>query len=342
MLQILHEKLPTHQVIAVAAGKGGVGKSLLAVHLALAFIKKGYKVGILDADIYGPSLQQMLPMDVLPRLNEVDPTWIIPGEKKGLRIVTMAIFGGKATIVRAPIANSLIDQFLNKVQWGTLDFLLVDFPPGTGDIQLTLMQKGVFTGGILITTPQEVAVIDVRKAGQMFQKMSIPILGVVENMSYFEESNGQKQYPFGQGGGRRLAMEFSVPFLGEIPLDPKLAIASDQGESIFEIASDSPSACALEEIANRVQKELIRQIKKDLKLSLLANGNICFEGHVFLPSELQIRCPCARCAGQGKSELNVKIVALQKVGRYALKIQFTSGCSQGIYSVELLQLMTRK
>lgn len=344
MLKILREKSSIHKVIGVAAGKGGVGKSLLAVHLALAFIRKGHSVGLIDADIYGPSLQQMFPMKILPRQSELDPTQIIPGERDGLRMITMANFSkrNEAAIIRAPVANAIIDQFLNKIEWGVLEFLIIDFPPGTGDIQLTLMQRGIFSGGLLITTPQEVALIDVRKAGEMFKRMHIPLIGVVENMSYFEEASGQRQYLFGQGGGRRLAAELNTSFLGEIPLDPKLSEAGDCGESIFERAPTSSSVYILEEIAYRVQKQLALYPKQDVNIELLLDGRIRFEEHFLSSVDLQSNCPCASCLGQGKSDSNVGIIQLQKMGRYAVKFHFTSGCSQGIYSFELLQMIARK
>lgn len=330
-------------MIAVAAGKGGVGKSTLAVNLALALKRKGYRVGLLDADVYGPSLEQMLPMDRLPRAAEENPDLIVPGEKAGIRMITTAHFSGgkEAAIIRAPVANSIIDQFLNKVQWGPLDFLVVDFPPGTGDVQLTLMQKGSFAGALLVTTPQEVALLDVRKAAQMFQKMHIPILGVVENMSYFEDAAGQRHALFGQGGGEKLAQEFEVPFIGQVPLDPKLSAAGDRGESIFETAPNSASAKIFELIAAALQSSLAQLPPSDLDVEILSNGKLRFDQGIFSAAELQRHCPCAKCQGAGQSRPDVGLIQLQKLGRYAFKATFTSGCSQGIYSRELMQVMSK-
>lgn len=325
-------------MIAVAAGKGGVGKSSLAVNLALALSRQGHAVGLLDADVYGPSLEQMIPMQSLPRPSEADPDRIIPGERAGIRMITTAHFSSKeAAIVRAPVANAIIDQFLNKIEWGPLDFLIVDFPPGTGDVQLTLMQKGSFSGALLVTTPQEVALLDVRKAAQMFHRMHIPLLGVVENMSYFEDSTGTKNYLFGREGGQKLARELGAPFLGEIPLDPELAQAGDRGASIFETAPDSPSAAAFTKIAGAVQEQLALLPQGDFTAELLADGTLSVAGRHFTPAALQKRCPCIKCGGQGKSAENVGVIQLQKMGRYALKVIFTSGCSQGIYPLKLLQ-----
>lgn len=221
------------QTIAIAAGKGGVGKSSVTVNLALALHKLGYRVGVLDADIYGPSLRKMLPEDRLPsQKGEV----IIPAICLGIQMMSIAYFrkANEAAAVRAPIANGLITQFLNNVAWGELDYLLIDFPPGTGDIQLTLSQKANLSGAIMVTTPQEVAVLDVRKAMHLFEQVRIPILGIVENMSYyFHKPTNEKIYIFGKGGGEGLAVESGVPFLGGIPLNPVICQNGDLGKSCF-------------------------------------------------------------------------------------------------------------
>lgn len=220
-------------VIAIAAGKGGVGKSSLTVNMAYALQRRGYAVGILDADIYGPSIRQMLPEDRMPSQRSQN---IIPALCQGLKMISMAYFRkeGEAAVVRAPIANGIISQFLKNVDWGRLDFLLIDFPPGTGDVQLTLSQQANLTGAVMVTTPQEVALIDVRKAMSMFDQVKVPIIGVVENMSYFiHETCQETLYLFGKGGGEKLAREAGVPFLGTIPIDPELCRSGDTGQSIF-------------------------------------------------------------------------------------------------------------
>lgn len=222
-------------VIGIAAGKGGVGKSTVTVNLALALHAKGYRVGVMDTDIYGPSVRRMLPEDELP---SQQGQMITPAICSGIKMISMAYFRktGEATVVRAPIANSLITQFIKNIEWGDLDFLLIDFPPGTGDVQLTLSQQANLTGAVMVTTPQEVAVMDVRKAMHLFEQVKIPILGIVENMSYYQPApTSEPVYLFGRGGGKRLSNESGVPFLGEIPIDPDLCTCGDQGISLFEM-----------------------------------------------------------------------------------------------------------
>lgn len=222
-------------IIAIAAGKGGVGKSSVTVNLALALKAQGYCVGIMDTDIYGPSVRKMLPEDRLPsQKGEI----IQPALCAGIKMISMAYFRKEheATAVRAPIANGLISHFIKNVAWGELDFLLIDFPPGTGDIQLTLAQKANLTGAIMVTTPQEVALLDVKKAMYLFDQVKVPILGIVENMSYYMPPHLEDPlYLFGQGGGERLAKETGYPFLGQIPIDPLLCSCGDKGDSLFAL-----------------------------------------------------------------------------------------------------------
>lgn len=222
-------------IIAIAAGKGGVGKSSVTVNLALALKAQGYTVGIMDTDIYGPSVRKMLPEDRLPsQKGEI----IQPALCAGIKMISMAYFRKEheATAVRAPIANGLISHFIKNVAWGELDFLLIDFPPGTGDIQLTLGQKANLTGAIMVTTPQEVALLDVKKAMYLFDQVKVPVLGIIENMSYYMAPNTEDPvYLFGKGGGERLAQETGYPFLGQIPVDPLLCSCGDKGESLFAL-----------------------------------------------------------------------------------------------------------
>ncbi len=247
-------------IIGIAAGKGGVGKSSLTVNLARALKWCGYSVGILDTDIYGPSIRKMLQEDRLPQQKG---DTLIPAWCEGIRMISMAYFRkeNEAAVIRAPIANGIISQFIKNVDWGNLDYLLIDFPPGTGDIQLTLCQQAHLTGAIMITTPQEVAVMDVRKAMHMFQQVQIPILGVVENMSFFvHPSSQEKLYIFGKGGGERLSREYGVPFLGFIPIDPEICQSGDAGRSIFrDEKNDSLTIQCYKELASKVmaQAELL-------------------------------------------------------------------------------------
>lgn len=228
------EKQKIKYIIGVAAGKGGVGKSTVAVNLALAVHKLGYSVGIMDADVYGPSIRKMLLPNAPPR--KKGDVFFIPANCQGIKVMSLAFFREdfEAAAVRAPIANSLITQFISNVEWGELDYLFIDFPPGTGDIQLTLCQKANLTCGIMVTTPQEIALLDVRKAIHLFQQLSIPILGVVENMSYYLHQSGEKIEIFGSGGGEKLAREHGVPLLGTIPIDPFICQCGDSGKNLLE------------------------------------------------------------------------------------------------------------
>lgn len=245
-------------VVAIAAGKGGVGKSSVTVNLGLALQAQGYRVGIMDTDIYGPSVRKMLPEDHLPTQKGA---LIQPAICQGIKMISMAYFRkeSEAAAVRAPIANGLIAHFIQNVQWGALDFLLIDFPPGTGDVQLTLSQQAHLIGALMVTTPQEVALLDVRKAMSLFQQVKVPIIGIVENMSYYQSSEqSEPLYLFGRGGGERLAYEAGAPFLGNIPLDPIICSCGDQGQSLFALDPDHlhPVTRAFQQLA----KQLVQQI----------------------------------------------------------------------------------
>lgn len=245
-------------VIAVAAGKGGVGKSTVAVNLALALQYQGYSVGILDSDLYGPSVRKMLPEDRPPAQKG---KLLIPALCHGISVISMAYFrqAEEATIVRAPIANNIINQFIQGVDWGPLDYLIIDFPPGTGDIQLTLSQQANLTAAVIVTTPQEVAILDVRKAMHMFDQLKVPVAGIVENMScYYHPQTDERICIFGSGGGRKLAQQSGVPFLGEVPIDPEICRCGDTGSPIISKQSEvaTPSAKAFLAIALQVTKEI--------------------------------------------------------------------------------------
>ena len=245
-------------ILGIAAGKGGVGKSSLTVNLALCLDSMGWSVGIMDADVYGPSIAKMLPED-LPARNSQESQKIIPAEKKGIKLISISHFLNPqaAMIVRAPIANAIIKQFFHAVDWGDLDCLLIDFPPGTGDIQLTLMQEAVLSGALLITSPQEVCLQDVSKAIAQFHKMQVPILGLVENMSYFQDPLSERRYyPFGKAGGLRLCIQEGIPLLGEIPFDEQISQCGDEGTSILNVAKEMPSVKIFKSIAHQVKEQL--------------------------------------------------------------------------------------
>lgn len=248
------KKKKSFHTIAVASGKGGVGKSTIAVNLALALKQKGHQVGIMDTDIYGPSVRKMLPED---RMLGQKGERFQPALSHGIRIISMAYFRQEheAAVVRAPIANGVVSQFIHQVDWGDLDFLIIDFPPGTGDVQLTLSQQANITGAVMVTTPQEIAVMDVKKAMHLFDQVQIPVLGVVENMSGIcTEGMSEWVYPFGQGGGEKLAREAGVPFLGSVPIDPILCQKSDRGESILNETTPAKEALI------KLTDNMVRQI----------------------------------------------------------------------------------
>src|SRR5947209_18173825 len=206
-------------ITAISSGKGGFGKSTVAVNLAVSLARDGARVGLMDADVYGPNVQLMLGVSrEQPRVNV---NKLVPLEAHGLKLMSMAVLkpGDEPLIVRGPILHSLVRQFLQDVEWGELDYLIVDMPPGTGDVQLSLAQLVPVQGAVLVTTPQEVALADVRRALRMFEAVNVPILGVVENMSYFAAPDTGVRYDiFGKGGGERLALQYGVPFLGSVPL----------------------------------------------------------------------------------------------------------------------------
>ncbi|MEN2981447.1 MAG: Mrp/NBP35 family ATP-binding protein [Thermus sp.] len=241
-------------VVAVASGKGGVGKSTVAANLALALAREGAAVGLLDADLYGPSQAKMFGLEG-ERL-KVDPQRrILPLEAYGLKVLSIAniVPPGQAMIWRGPILHGTLKQFLEEVNWGELDYLVVDLPPGTGDVQLSLTQLTRVSGGVIVTTPQEVALIDAERAADMFKKVQVPILGVVENMSHFLCPHcGQPTPIFGQGGGRRLAERLKTRFLGEIPLTLAVRESGDQGRPILVAAPESPEAEAFQKAAREL------------------------------------------------------------------------------------------
>lgn len=266
-------RLPTvKNVIAVAAGKGGVGKSTLSVNIAMGLQRLGAKVGLLDADIYGPSVPKMLGTpDRMPG-TAAEGGGIAPAVYRGMPVMSVEYFvePGNAVIWRGPMIHKLLTQFLEDVRWGDLDYLIVDLPPGTGDAQLSLCQLIPITGAVVVTTPQEVALIDVRKAINMFDKLEVPVLGVVENMSYYRcPSCGHHDEIFGAGGGERLAQEFGVEVIGRVPIDPKIAFGGESGSPIVESVPDSDHARILVDLAARAALEASKRSATGPKRSSL-------------------------------------------------------------------------
>jgi len=244
-------------LIAVASGKGGVGKTTVAVNLALALVKLGHKVGLLDADVYGPNVPIMLGSTTEPMA--VGQQRIIPVDAQGLKMISMGLLnpGDKPVIWRGPMLHSVITQFLRHVEWGELDYLVIDLPPGTGDVQLTLIQTVAVTGAVVVTTPSTVALADVRKAIEMFRQVNVEVLGVVENMSTFSCPHcGKPVDIFGHGEGARTAIEYGVPLLGEVEIDPRISIGADTGKPVAAQGQAAPAAQSLYRVAKAVATRL--------------------------------------------------------------------------------------
>jgi ATP-binding protein involved in chromosome partitioning len=239
-------------VIAVSSGKGGVGKSTVAANIAAELAREGHRVGIMDADIYGPNIPRMFGIDERPPVRDQR---IMPLEKYGVKLISLGFLVERdmPAIWRGPIVTKIIHQFLRDVEWGELDYFLVDLPPGTGDAQLSLAQAVFMKGGIIVTTPQEMATGDALRGAKMFERVGVPVLGVVENMSYFECPHcGERSDVFSGGGGQRLADELGVPLLGQIPLQPGMTAEQDEGRLVVVGQPESPAGKALAAIAKAV------------------------------------------------------------------------------------------
>lgn len=259
--------IPTiKNVIPIASGKGGVGKSTVSVNLALALSRTGARVGVMDADVYGPSIPTILGITSSPDVDEQNR--ITPVEQHGLKVVSMGFFmrPDEAVVWRGPMLHKTVQQFLGGVRWGELDYLLVDSPPGTGDVTLSLCQSIPITGAVIVSTPQDVALNVAQKAITMFKKLNAPILGLIENMSHYVCSHcGTREDIFGTAGARRLAEQLDLPFLGEIPLATAIRTASDDGQPIVLTQPDSPSAKAFIAAAERLAAQVsIRAMQGEL------------------------------------------------------------------------------
>lgn len=345
------------KTLAIGAGKGGVGKSTFTVGLALTLKNLSLNVGVLDADLYGPSLSLLLPPQTPPSMTESGK--IIPAISKGIKVVSLSHYkqGQEAAMVRAPIANATIEKFVKDVDWGDVDIVLIDLPPGTGDIQLTLMQNIPLTAAIAITTPAKIATIDVKKAIDLFKQMEVEVLGVVENMSYLQDSlTMEKYFPFGQGGGKKLAEDCKIPLLGTIPLDEELSSSLDAGRSFFETPRVTIAKKAFEEIAIEIRSKIcddISRTKKIEKVTKKSDHSFEVVGRkqklVCRFRDVQKACPCARCRDEvtGMSLVdpetiddNLDATEVRLIGNYAIKFSFTSGCSQGIYTWDQLEKLS--
>jgi ATP-binding protein involved in chromosome partitioning len=241
------------RILAISSGKGGVGKSTVASNLAIALAKMGKRVGLMDADIYGPNIPRMMGVDEAPR---VENEKMMPLSAHGVKLMSLGLIieRDQPAIWRGPIIMKIITQFIRDVQWGQLDYFIIDLPPGTGDAQLSLVQATRVAGALIVTTPQEVAVGDALRGAKMFQRVDVPVLGIIENMSWLECAHcGEKTAIFGSGGGARLAAELGVPLLGQIPLYPPVLAGGDTGLPIVVGEPESPAAVALMETAKRIE-----------------------------------------------------------------------------------------
>jgi ATP-binding protein involved in chromosome partitioning len=245
-------------LIAVASGKGGVGKTTVAVNLAIALKNLGASVGLLDADVYGPNVPLMLGTNEQPKM--LDERTIVPVSAYGIKVISMGLLnpGDKPLVWRGPMLHSVMQQFLRSVRWGQLDYLIVDLPPGTGDVQLSLIQSVSVTGAVVVTTPSVVALADVRKAIEMFRQVNVEILGIVENMSYFSCPHcSQRIDVFGHGEGQRVAQVFRLPFLGEIEIDPQIRIGGDTGKPAASLGEDAPGAKSIYAMAHHIAARVL-------------------------------------------------------------------------------------
>ena len=247
--------MPIRNAIAIGSGKGGVGKSTVAVNIAVALAQAGARVGLMDADIYGPNIPTMLGVDKLPPPNGQK---LIPAQAYGIKMISMGLLvkPGQPLIWRGPMLNSAIRQFLGDVEWGELDYLIVDLPPGTGDASLSLAQALPLSGAVIVTLPQLVSLEDAGRGLNMFKTLEVPILGIVENMSYLDLPDGTRMDLFGSGGGEQLAQATQTNFLGKIPIDQNVRIGGDSGKPIVASHPDSPVAVALREITQKVAAQV--------------------------------------------------------------------------------------
>jgi ATP-binding protein involved in chromosome partitioning len=257
-----------NSIIAVGSGKGGVGKTTLAVNLAIALARMGNKVGLLDADVYGPNVPLMLGSSEPPAV--AGENRILPPERYGMKVISVGFLspGDKPLVWRGPMLHSIIKQFLSQVEWGALDYLVVDLPPGTGDVVISLVQTVPLTGAVVVTTPSDVSLQDARKAIEMFKQVKVDILGIVENMSYFVCPHCHQEIDvFSKGGGQRTAQQFSVPFLGSIELDPEIRKGGDGGHPIVLEGDQSPHAKSIFAFTHRV-------IERTKEVQAAAGGSV--------------------------------------------------------------------
>lgn len=347
-------------IIVVGSGKGGVGKSTVCVNLAVAIAQSGARVGLLDADIYGPSIPTL--MGVKEDLGMTRDHRIAPHTAHGVRFVSMGYFapGDKPMIWRGPMAHKAVQEQLFRVDWGMLDYLLIDLPPGTGDVHLTLAQAVAVTGAVIVSTPQDIGLMISMKTLRMFQTTNVPILGLVENMSYYKcACCGNREEIFGHGAVLEAAQKLGIPFLGEIPIDTRIRVRSDSGMPIVEADPESPPAKAYQHMASLLIAAINRpeaavgsprpnqpvEIKKLGETELLITWSDNHISH-YPMAYLREQCPCAACVDEwtrekrlapGSIPHTIQIKRMDHVGQYAVRFAWSDGHDTGIYSFEHLR-----
>jgi len=346
------------RLLAVSSCKGGVGKSTTAVNLALALARYGLRVGLLDADVYGPSLPTLLRPDD-PQLFQNDEGHILPLTACGLRVMSFGWIDPSqqrgAAILRGPMVSQVVSQLATRVAWGELDYLVIDFPPGTGDIQLTLTQQLPIDAALIVTTPQQLSFVDVVKGIQMFDTVKVPTVGVVENMSYYQcVSCGEKQRLFGEGARRRLIEQFGFQHTFEVPLDPRLSSDGDEGSPMVFSRPADPVSGIYYAIAEAVHGEISKLQSESTGMPVLAynvgqNCELTYPGGRIVeisPAELRYVCRCAACVSETTGEKLIRPedidpdiypTAIQPVGNYAASVQWSDGHRSSIYPYDYLR-----
>lgn len=344
-------------IVAVASGKGGVGKSTVSANLACALKHRGFRVGLMDADIYGPSQPGMLGAGS-QKADITSDQKLTPVNRHGVDFISIGLLMDEDTPViwRAPIAMKMIMQFIGAVEWGERDFLLIDLPPGTGDVQLTLAQQAALTGAVIVTTPQDVALGVARKGLRMFEQVNVPVLGVVENMSGFTCAHcGKTTAIFKEGGGKSMASQMDVPFLGSVPLDPEIMMSGELGSPILNSGSTSAPARAFLSIADQLIEEVTRRDAGEgtepTGMEMSDEGVLTImwpDGHHSRHTayNLRVSCTCAHCIDEdtgrkvldaARVPLDISISDIKPVGRYGLSITFSDKHSTGIYTFDHLR-----
>ncbi|MBS1983932.1 MAG: P-loop NTPase [Bdellovibrionales bacterium] len=352
-------------VIAVGSGKGGVGKSTTAVNLAMALHKLGAKVGLMDADIYGPSVPKILGGKEYPGQDEKTGR-VQPPSVHGVKLMSMGLLGGDAPVVwRGPMASKAVSQFLGDVDWGELDYLIVDLPPGTGDIQITLAQAARLSGAVVVMTPQALAT-DIAKRGlKMFQQVRVPVIGIVENMSEYHCPHcGHASHLFSRGGGNEVAKDLNLPLLASFPFDPTLVEEGDAGNPVVISRPESESAKRYLDLARAMAAELSTmlsggRVEKPVVVTMEPNAQARMfkvtwnDGKQSVVSfkDLRFHCPCAACVDENTGVRQIKKESIrddvhpskvQTVGNYALAIHWSDGHQTGLYSYDYLRRLLVK